>query len=421
MRLAALLAELPHDQLERLALEHLGRDEAITPAALCTTLEGVLRSYSFVRRFVANRLPPTFAIFELLLDSEGWSHPAATFRDAVTERTRQLCERVATSALVGRDDSLRTYRRVLVEARRNDLQLDGSEMAILGVLRRELSVRNVEHFLIEHHADFQEFWSRERGFLDETNALRSCGMIFGHEGNIILAEELVPLVRQTLGLEMSGESRKRLFALLSASDLGDVLGQLALKSSGNREEKLGRLLASYVQPTEVLRLLSLQVLRDLCRSANATTSGSKDDLVERLGTHFLHSLDLRPTEVEIPAAPVAEPRELDPSQFTALFASLRGDDLTDILGDIDSARVTGAKETKIALLAASPFAEATLLGKLTNKALEETLLRLRLRSSGSKAERVARLIDAHRTAPDATVAPERILPAAGDLETESLS
>ncbi len=396
MRLAALLAELPHDQVERLALEHLGRDEAITPAALCTTLESVLRSYSFVRRFVPNRLPPTFAIFETLLDAEECSHPAASFRDSVTERTRQLCERVAASDLVGRDDSLRTYRRVLMEARRNDLQLDGSEMAILSVLRRELSVRTVEHFLLEHHADFQEFWSPERGFLDETNVLRSCGMIFGHEGNIVLAEELVPLVRQTLGLEMSADSRKRLLALLSASDLADVLGHIGLKTSGNREDKYTRLLASYVQPTEVLRLLSLQVLRDMCRSANATTSGSKDELSERLSAHFLHSLDLRPTVVVLPAARPPEPRALDGQQFTALFSTLRGEDLSDILADIESTRVTGAKETKIALLAASPYAEASLLGRLTNKSLEETLVRLRLRSVGSKAERVTRLIDAHR-------------------------
>jgi hypothetical protein len=407
MRLAALLAELPEDVLERLALEHLGRDEAVTRAALCATLEGVLRSYSFVRRFVANRLPPTFTIFECLLDSEGFSHPAATFREAVVDRLRALGDRVAAGDLVGRDESLRIYRRVLIEARRNDLQLDGSEMAILSVLRRELGIRTVEHFLVEHHGDFQPFWSRDRGFLDETNALRSCGMIFGHDGNIVLAAELVPLVRQALGLEMSSESRNRLFSLFSASDLAEVLRQLSLKTSGNRDDKLSRLLSSYVQPSEVLRLLSLQGLREMCRQVNAASSGSKDELVERLVDHFLHSLDLRPPAVAAPDPPVPEARELDATQFGALFGALRGDDLTDILSDIDSSRVTGAKETKVALLAASPFAEATLLGKLTNKALEETLLRLRLRAAGSKSERVARLIDAHRAASVSVVSAER--------------
>src|ERR1700722_11289248 len=119
MRLAALLAELPHDQLERLAAEHIGQDENVSRTSLCGTLEGVIRSYSFVRKFVFDRFRATFSICEALLDADGWSLPAQGFRDAVTERTRELVQRVADGDLVGRDSSLRLYRRVLVEARRN--------------------------------------------------------------------------------------------------------------------------------------------------------------------------------------------------------------------------------------------------------------------------------------------------------------
>src|SRR5580704_1785824 len=164
MRLAALLAELPHDELERLAAEHLGQDENVSRTALCATLEGVLRSYSFVRKFVCDRFPPTFSILEALLDADGWSLPAQTFRESVTERTRVLVHGVSSGDLVGRDSGLRLYRRVLVEARRNDLVLDASETAILGVLRRELDIRPVEHFLLEHHPDFHEFWNNDDAF-----------------------------------------------------------------------------------------------------------------------------------------------------------------------------------------------------------------------------------------------------------------
>lgn len=154
-----------------------------------------------------------------------------------------------------------------MEARRNDLQLDGNELAILGVLRRELAIRPVEHFLIEHHDDFQEFWSRDRGFLDETNALRSCGMIFGHDGRIVLPEELAPLVRQALGIEMPSESRCRLLSNLSAADLTEVLAHVGLRTSGTRDEKLDRLLTSYVQPTEVMQMRA-QLFHELVLAAN---------------------------------------------------------------------------------------------------------------------------------------------------------
>lgn len=401
MRLAALLAELPPDQLERLGAEHLGEDENVSRAALCATLEGVLRSYAFVREFVADRFPPTFAILETLLASEGWAHSAATFRDAVSERTRVLVERVKTGDLVGRDSSLRLYRRVLLEARRNDLTLDASETAILGVLRRELGIRSVEHFLVEHHDDFHEFWAKEDAFLHEMHALRSCGLVFGHEGNVLLAEEVVPLIMQTLGLEMSEAARRRLYGRLSGGDLTDILGRCSLKTSGTREEKLDRLLAAYVQPAEVLRALSLQGLRDLCRDVSASVSGSKDELVDRLVEWFLHDQDLKgPSEAPPPVTVEPEPRTLEELRFRALFGALKGDELTDILTGIESSRVTGAKETKIALLVASPFSEVTLLEKLTNRALEDTLARHRLRTAGAKRERVERLVDYYRTMPE---------------------
>jgi hypothetical protein len=401
MRLAALLAELPHDQLERLAAEHLGQDENVSRTSLCGTLEGVLRSYSFVRKFVCDRFPPTFSIFEALLDADGWSLPAQGFRDAVTERTRALVQRVADGDLVGRDSSLRLYRRVLVEARRNDLVLDASETAILGVLRRELDIRPVEHFLVEYHKDFHEFWANDDAFLTEMNALRSCGLVFGHEGNVLLAEEVVQLVRQTLGLEMPSANRRRALNILSSAELGEILGAFGLKTSGSRDERLDRILANYVQPSDALRLLSLQSLRESCRRLGLTSSGVKDDLVDRLVECFLHDDDIRPrTETPPPPPPEPESRVLDPIRLHALFSALRGDDLTDILAGIDSSRITGAKETKLSIITGSPYSEVTLLEKLTNRALEETLARQHLKTAGSKRERVDRLVDYFRTVPE---------------------
>jgi hypothetical protein len=408
MRLAALLAELPHDELERLAAEHLGEDENVSRTALCATLEGVLRSYSFVRKFVCDQFPPTFSILEALLDAEGWALAAQTFRDAVTERTRALVRQVADGDLVGRDSGLRLYRRVLVEARRNDLVLDASETAILGVLRRELDIRPVEHFLLEHHQDFHEFWANDDAFLTAMNALRSCGLVFGHEGNVLLAEEVVPLVRQTLGLEMPSANRKRALSLLSGGELGEVLGALGYKTSGSRDERLDRVMTNYVQPSDALRLSSLQSLRDACRRLDLPSSGVKEDLVDRLVECFLYEADIRPkVKAAPPPSPEPEPRVIEPVRLRALFSSLRGDDLTDILAGIDSGRITGAKETKLSLVIGSPYSEVSLLEKLSNRALEEALARLHLKTAGSKRERVDRLVEYFRTVPEMLLGVER--------------
>jgi hypothetical protein len=398
MRLADLLAELPVEQLERLGAEHIGADAHVSRAALCSTLEGVLRSYSFVRKFVGDCLPPTFAILEILLDAETHSWNASTFRDVVAERAKGLAESVASGELVGRDSSLRLYRRVLIEARRNDLTFDASESAILGVLRRELSIRPVEHFLIEHHPDFNEFSKGEHAFLDAMTSLRSAGVVFGHSGQVLLAEEVVPVLRQALGMEMPAACRRRLYACLSGADLSGVLTECGLKSSGSRDEKLERLLASYIQPREVLRHQTLQTLRDLCREVNVPSSGSKDELVERVAECFLHGMDVRPADEEAPIIPAEpEPRVLSERSFRALFAALKGDELSDILAGIGSSRITGAKETKIALLVGSRFSEVSLLEHLTNRSLEDILARHRLRTAGSKRERSERMIDFFHT------------------------
>jgi hypothetical protein len=317
-----------------------------------------------------------------------------------------LISRVESGDLVGRDQSLRLYRNVLLEARSNDFRLDPSETSILGVLRRELRIRPVEHFLIEHHPTFRDFWGKEHAFLDSITTLRGSGILFVHEGRVLLAEEVVPVIRQALGLEMSSAKRRRLFERLSGGELNDVLAGCDLKTSGTRDAKVDRLLENYVQPSEALALVSLQTLRNVCREVNATLQGAKEELVERLVHHFLHDLDLRehPQEVgvqQVTAEP--EPRILPPTRFRAMFSSFKGDELGDILVSIDSHRVTGAKDLKVDLLEASRFGEGTLLGHLTNRALEDVLQRQRLRSSGSKQERIERLVQHFASLPESAL------------------
>lgn len=400
MRLAELLAELPSEQVEHLATEHLGDDPSITRAALYTTLEGVLRSYSFVRQFTVNRQPPTFSIFEILLDADGFSASLAGFREMAMERTRAICQAVEAGEMVGRDDSLRLYRRVFTEARRSELSLDPSETAILGVLRHELGIRLVEHYLLEHHSDLRQFWDTEHSFLTEMKALRSSGLVFAHDGRLVVAEEVVPLLRQSLGLELPSSARQRLYGLLSGADLNEILSQARLKTSGSKEEKLNRLILNRIQPSEALQALSLATLREIARSTDAQISGSKDELVERLTSHFLHGRDQR-VAAEVPPALPPEPRVLDERRFRALFWSLKGEELTDILANIDSSRRTGAKETKVSVLWQTRHSEETLLGGLTNRCIEDVLVRHRLKVSGSKRERVGRLLEYFSHVPEA--------------------
>jgi hypothetical protein len=390
MRLAELLAELPPDQLERLGVEHVRSDEPLSRAALCTTLEGILKSFRFVQDFIMDRQPPTFVVLTTLLDIPGNSYPNESLRDTAMKDTYRICELVATGELLGRDDQLRLYRRVLAEARRSDLEIDPSETAILGVLRHELNISLVEHFLLEHHPDLQEFWRNEQCFSHEINALQSAGLIFGRGGDTLIAEDIAPLVAQALGIEMPTASARRLYAMLANSDLGDALARTSIKTSGSKDERIDRLVTHRVQPRALLNAMSLAALKDLCRDVDAPIGGGKDEVVERLVGHFAANRDRRPAEIEAPL--VIEQRALDEPRFLLLFGSLRLSETMVMLKEFEELRQSGTKETRAKTLWDAGKSEQTLLATLTNKDLEEILFRLGLRSAGAKAERIDRII-----------------------------
>ena len=391
MRLAALLSEMPDTDLERLAIEHARTDHKLPRPQLCNFLEGALRSFRFVHAFIANRQPPTFSILTLLLESPGYERPIGGFRDAVMMETKRLVDLIERGDILARHGQLHLYRRALYEARRNDLDVNSSQAAILAVLRREQGIAQVEHFLIEYHRDFRDFWDREQCYEHEDKALRCAGIIFQSNGKLVIPEEVAPAVWQALGIDMATESARRLFGYLSNAELADVLQSAGSRTSGSKEQRLERIILEHIQPRIALNSVALVTLKNICRATDASSSGNKDELIERIIGHFAQGRDQR--EEEPPEARVAEARRLTLSQFETLFGALLQQELSDILRRQTELRQTGTKETRIRTLWEAQLSEVTLLGELMNRQLEDILHRLGLRLSGSKGARIERVID----------------------------
>ena len=241
MRLADLLGDSTLEDLERLAREHAKIEEQLSRPQLLATIESVLRSYRFLQEFLLNRQPPTFAAMVLLLDAPEFALPTAKFRELVLDETTRICDAIDSAALLTRDDQLRVYRRVLYQARGNDMQIDSSESAILGVLRQELKVTQVEHCLIEHHADLREFWRQDGAFEREILTLRSAGLVFVKDQRTLLPEDLAPVIRQVLGIDMARDAARRLLQQLPGQDLRDALMAIGAQSSGSKDERIERL------------------------------------------------------------------------------------------------------------------------------------------------------------------------------------
>jgi hypothetical protein len=417
MKLADLLAEATTEELERIAHEHARADDHLSRPQLLDTIESVLKSYRFLHEFLFNRQPPTFTILTLLLDAPDASHTTSGFRESVLAETTRLCQAIASGEILRRDDQLRVYRRVLYQARSNDLQIDASESAILAVLRQELDVSQVEHFLIEHHPDLREFWQQDGAFVRELHALGSAGIVFVRQGRTLIAEDLVPAIRNVLGIDMSRHAARRLFAHLSGQELHDALSNIGAPTSGSKDERIERLVAHMAQARAVLRGVGLDTLRSVCRDTGATVSGSKDELVDRIVVHVAADRDVG-RESDLPPPVVEEPRALDETRFAHLFSKCRGHELAGILAEFDLRR-WGAKDAQIRTLWEAHRSETTLLACLSNQELEAILRRVDLKTGGSKAERIARLLGHFAAVSDAELegpvsdtdgfAPERFL------------
>lgn len=391
MKLAPLLAALTDEDLERLAIEHVRTDEKLPRPQLCNFLEGALHSYRFVNDFITNRQPPTFALLTLLLNASGYELPREGFRERVMAETKRLADLIDSGDLLARDGQLHLYRGALYEARRNDLDLNSSEAALLALLRRESGIAQVEHFLIEHHQDLREFWDKDDCFVHEENALRSAGLVFVRDERVVIPEEVAPAIWQTLGIDMPTDSARRLLGYLSSSDLASALAESGSRTSGSKDGRLERILTERIQPRVVLRSVGLPTLKDICRAAGASVTGNKDELVERIISHFAQRKDQQEEEPVEP--PRREQRRLDQERFEALFSALLHQELTDILRRFPDLRQTGTKEVRIKTLWQAHLAEHTLLGELMNRDLEDVLHRLGLRLGGSKNERIGRIID----------------------------
>jgi hypothetical protein len=390
MKLASLLAGLSDGDLEKLALEHVRTDEKLARPQLCNFLEGALRSYRFVNDFIINRQPPTFSMLTLLLDAAGYQLPKSHFRERVMAETQRLMDLIDAKELLARDDQLRLYRRALYEARRNDLDVNGSEAALLALLRREQRIAQVEHFLIEHHEDLREFWNKDDCFAHEETALRSAGLLFDVGDSILIPEDVAPAVWHTLGIDMPTESARRLLGYLSNTEIASILDLAGSRTSGSKEARIERAVIERIQPRFALNNVGLSTLRAICRATDASVSGTKDELIERIVGHFADGRDQR---VEEPAAPPRlEPRRLTQSQFETLFSALLLQELSDILRRFPELRQTGTKETRTRTLWDAHLSEVTLLGELMNRQLEDLLHRLGLRLGGSKQARIERLI-----------------------------
>jgi len=391
MKLATLLGIMSDSDLHELA-KALGNDEPFASVpALANRIEGDVRSRRHVEYFVVARRPPVFSILRQLLQAEEYRRARDELKQDAMAECEQLAARVRTGDLVATERHA-LYRRVLSEAWRTDLRLDASELSILGVLRRELQLTQADHFLVVEHPDVEPFWRTDDPFDTVLEQLRLGGIVFALDDEVILPADLVPWVREAIGIAMDDEASRRLLDNLPKTTLRKGLEASELRTSGSKSELVDRVVAHFLPADPFLRLMHIHDLKQLANESGAIKSGSKEEVVERIMAHFRDGLDQPEREIEPVETQIQERKRLSRQAFEALFGTLRSLELAAILLGEPSLPASGTKGRRIAVLWEHHRNEASLLAHLGSARLKRVLERLSLRVSGSRAERIERII-----------------------------
>ena len=392
MRLGTLLARLGEDELRAICRRVVPGSDEIEGRHLAHSIESVLRGSGCVEQTILARHPPVLALLRELLEAPEFSVCRVDLEIHAMEVCDQWVAHVSSGDLVGRDDSCRIYRRLLMAAWRNDLVLDASETALLGLLRHELGMTSPEHFLIAHHPDIQPFWRTGDPFTRVLEDLKANGILFEVDDDVVLPEEFADRVRKTIGIHMSREAATRLLSELSNEELRQALDRFSLKTSGSKADRRDRLIENLVPLPDVLDVANIQSLREIARKQSVQISGAKDELIARLVQHFESGADLVDCHDGVKEELIVEPKRLAKAEFFALFAGLTNHELR-IVCSKNSLKHSGSKEIKINTLWESHLGEWTLLRTLKNEALKTLCKNHELEQRGPKDEKIDRLLE----------------------------
>ncbi len=361
----------------------------VEPTMRSTAVESVLRDSGFVEQRLFQHKPPVLALLRELLEARNHRAPIEALRPSVMEQVELWCSHVEAGELASRKENFRIYRRLLAAAWGSDLQIDASERTLLGLLRREIGMEVVEHFLISHHSEIQPYWRDGDVFERCLQALLDDGVLFRVADDVLIPEEFVHRVQRALGLQISRGAALRLLDHMSNENLKAALERYEIRTSGDKAQRIARLINELVPMTEVLAATGIFELRDIARETGAAVTGSKAELAARLLAHFEDGKDLATDDASGPE--VVEPKSLAKPRFHKLLTPLTGHQL-EVLCRRHDLHHTGTKDHRIETLWESPFAEQTLLRALRNPDLVELCREHGLDSSGGKDTMVERLL-----------------------------
>lgn len=390
MKLIDVLRNLEENELHQRA-KSLGITEAFPLPLLISRLEQSIKSPKHIDLTISLCKPPVLAIFQVILEKKNYSMVFSEFKKEVLIRNSELTSLVTSKKLVSLKEH-ELYRKILIEAWRNDLRIDSNELSLLNVLRQELGLSQIDHFLIAQHEELIPYFREINTFDTVVKHLIDGCIIFLVKDEIIVPSELIGLIRESIGLFIDSSKFIRLLDLISSDSLSNALVTKKLATSGTKQEKINRLIENFITPFDVLSLLTLEDLKNISDSVGCKKTGIKEELISRLVTYFHNDNDVILTNIEDEIEYV-EDKILKEEEFIQLFSNFETSMLILLASRNDSKRKTGSKLDIVRSLWGLPVSEYTILSSMSNDDIRSELRKRELNTMGSKTELINRIIN----------------------------
>lgn len=390
-----ILSNYSKGDLRRLAKGKISEIVGLDADKVLRDLSRVLGNYESIKRNIEFRMPPTDTILEVLLDAPDHQIKVDDLKSAVKRRIASYVE--ASRSIDFRDTAkgYRLYSRLLTAAWDFGTDFDESEANLLRVLRHELSITRKDHQLIMAHPEVDRLHFDSAEYEDSLEFVTREGIVLVCCGNpdsfYVLSDETAGSLLQLWGFELKQAQYDRLLAQLSKSQLSRALKSAGLRTAGSNAELAARLGEKEVSPSRVLSGMPGDELGALLGKLSLAKSGNKEDRVLRILDYFESDSDITSREEEPAVETVPDKEVLREETMVDLLDQLGTGQLARLLESF-SLQKSGSKAVKIDRLVRSPYGSERFLSLLSLDDLRDFSAKLDLRKSGNKSDLITGIL-----------------------------
>jgi len=388
MEISDVLSSYKRSDLNRLAKDKIANYMGLPIEILRDELSKVLTTYDHVKRKIQFRRPPGYTILDIIIHRQDCFVPIQEIKAIVQEEIKNLTEEAKKGEGLREDKQYDLYEMMLKTAWDFQEDLLPPEANLLNALRKYLNITRGEHRLLE--ARLEVFKFSQSSYSREIEHFAKEGIIFTHETDYIIPEEIVERIKEVWGIELDPEPYHRLLSYFTSSQLYSAMGRLELTKGGSQEIRINRVLEKGVKPSDLLNTLTVDDLLSIARKSKCPRKYKRDELVPTIISHIKRGKDIEKPKPPEPSPP-PPPRLVTDESFKEALSKFTTSQLESVLAK-KNLRISGPKNQKVERIVNSIYNLETTLDSLRTDELIDLCKLYEIHPRGRKPEIIERIV-----------------------------